>query len=302
MEPPACNTGVHPPSAPVSAFAPDFRWDWYRATVPAHHERVLEAVLSLAGRYPVVEEGPGRFNYKHSLTVTSGRDRVATVLHGGSNGHPNVEASGERAQSLADLLRVMGPHRVTRADSCRDVYGDREFERADDLALRIASDFDLAHKRITNRDPSAGNTIYLGSRKSALSVRIYEKGKADSRVYGDLPSCALEPWVRYELEVKPQKDMKALAANLSPEAVWGCSEWTATLVSEAFDMAPPAPIDFHPRRMSSDDRAFAFMCAQYRNLLRRRADERHGGDRMALALEIVEAVYSDCAVGTKAAA
>jgi hypothetical protein len=35
------------------------------------------------------------------------------------------------------------------------------------------------------------------------------------------------------------------------------------------------------------------MCAQYRNLLRRRVDDRHGGDRMALAREILASVYDD---------
>ena len=55
----------------------------------------------------------------------------------------------------------------------------------------------------------------------------------------------------------------------------------------------PEPIPFHPRRTASDDRAFAFMCAQYRNLLRRRVDDRHQGDRMALAREILAAIYDD---------
>ena len=294
MLPPACNTGVHPHTPPAAGFAERCRFAWYRATVPAHPELLLNAVLSLAESLPTVEEGKGRFNYRHALTVTEAGDRLATILHGGPNGHPNVEASGERAPRLAELLRSMGTHRVTRCDVAIDLYGDDTFRATEELAHRIAQDNGIQLRKIASPlDRSAGDTVYLGSRKSSLFARIYEKGKADRNVYGDsVGSDALEPWVRCELEVKPEKDMKALAATMSPDAFWGCSDWTARLASEAFAMSPE-PIPFHPRRTASDDRAFAFMCAQYRNLLRRRCEERHGGDREALAREILEIVYSD---------
>ena len=290
---PACNTGVHPPSPTVSGFAERCRFDWYRATVPAHPELLLDALLRLADGQPTLEEGRGRFNYLRSATVAVGGDRVATMLHGGSNGHPNVEASGERAPALAELLRSMGPHRVTRCDVAIDLYGPDVFEQMEQLAHSVATDAGIQLRKIaTPLDRTAGETIYLGSRKSSLFGRIYEKGKADRAVYGDVGADALQSWVRCELEVKPEKDMKAVAATMSPEAFWGCSEWTARLATEAFAMSPE-PIPFHPRRTASDDRAFAFMCAQYRNLLRRRVDDRHQGDRMALAREILAAIYDD---------
>ena len=254
---------------------------------------VLEAVLSAAEGQLVVDEGKGRFNYHTATTVTSGGERVATILHGGPNGHPNVEASGERAPWLADLLRANGPHRVTRCDVAIDLYGRDAFVGMEQIALRLAGDLNLDFdKRSKPLHPWKGETIYLGSRKSALFARIYEKGKADRAVYSDESAEVLDPWVRCELEVKPEKDMKALAATMPPEAFWGCSDWTARLASEAFAMSPE-PIPFHPRRTASDDRAFAFMCAQYRNLLQRRCADRHGGDRDALAREILAAVYSD---------
>jgi hypothetical protein len=249
--------------------------------------------MALTQGEAVVEASKGRHNYLHRLDVTEGGDRVATILHGGPNGHPNVEASGERAPALAELLRAFGPHRVTRADVAIDFYGDEVFPRMEEIASRIASDLRIKLTKISNPlDRSAGDTIQLGSRTSVLYARIYEKGKADRAVYGDRTQEELQPWVRCELEVKPAKDMKALAATMEPEAFWGCSEWTTRLASEAFAMSPD-PVPFHPRRTASDDRAFAFMCAQYRNLLRRRVTDRHGGDRMALAREILESVYSD---------
>jgi len=270
------------------------KFDWYRATVPAHPDLIRDACVELAGDGVEVEEGRGRFNYLRSTTISQGGERVATILHGGSNGHPNVEASGDRAPALAGLLRSNGAHRVTRCDIAVDLYGDTLFADMEGLLLRIGSDYGLKVRKIASPlDRDAGETVYLGSRASAVFVRVYEKGKADGvGVYGDTAPSVLHPWVRCELEVKPEKGMKSVAASMPPEAFWGVSEWTAKLASEAFAMAPE-PIPFHPRRTASDDRAFAFMCDQYRNLLRRRCQLKHGGDRAALAAEIIERLYGD---------
>jgi hypothetical protein len=238
-----------------------------------------------------VEEGKGRFNYLHSRTITDGGDRVVTILHGGSNGHPNVEASGERSPGLASLLRAMGDHRVTRCDVAIDLYGADAFGLTEQLALSIAREERLQVRKVGSPlDRTAGETVYVGSRSSSLFVRIYEKGKAERAAYGGVGDDALEPWVRCELEVKPQKDMKAIASTMSPDAFWGCSAWTARLAQEAFAMSPE-PVPFHPRRTASDDRAFQTMCAQYRNLLHRRCATVHGGNRLDLAREIIAAVF-----------
>lgn len=290
--PPACNTGVHPLGR-VSNSGFKSKFDWYRATVPARPESVVSGCLAMAGKGAEVVEGKGRFNYTHSTSVMLGNDRVATVLHGGSNGNPNVEASGEWSPALALMLREGGQHRVTRCDVAIDQYGDGVFADLEKLALRVASDFNLNCRKVGSPlDRTAGETIYLGSRKSAVFARIYEKGKAERGVYGDIDPALLNGWVRCELEVKPQKDMKAQAALMEPDAFWGISAWTMQLVTEAFNMAPE-PIPFHPRRTASDDRAFAFMCAQYENLLRRRCLAVHQGNRESLGAEIMQRVFKD---------
>lgn len=292
MRPPSCNTGVHPPEeGGAQAFAATSRFDWYRATVPVHPALLIDACMAMAGQGCAVDEGRGRYNYTHSTTIERGGDRVATILHGGSNGHPNVEASGIYAPALADLLRSKGPHRVTRADIARDLYGDRAFSDVEAIAMRIASQHRVALRKIANPlDPTAGETIYLGSRQSAVFARIYEKGKADRAHYEESVRADLNPWVRCELEVKPAKEMKAKAATMLPEEFWGISPWTRQLSEEAFNVAA-SPVDFHPRRIASDDKAFHEMCRQYRGVLRRRCSDRHGGNRMALALEIMATIF-----------
>lgn len=290
--PPACNTGVHPRCQSIEKVLPS-HFDWYRATVPASLELLTQAVLEEAGPYPTITDGSGRFNYLHSRTIESGGDRVATILHGGKNGHPNVEASGgDMAPKLAALLRRGGPHKVTRCDVAVDLFGEGVFEQLKGLAASIADDHRLDCRDIVNRDKRQGDTRYLGSRQSSVFARIYEKGKVGGRVYGDIDPDLLASWVRVELEIKPQKEVGHLAASLEPAEFWGVSAWTQQLAKGALDMNAE-PIPFHPRRTASDDRSWATMCNQYRNVVQRRLEAKHGGDRMALAMEWLDTVLPE---------
>ena len=287
---PLCNTGVHPPVGDGLKARSFF--DWYRATVPVSLPLLTEVCSGLVP-HPAIEDGAGRFNYRFSRTIKNcGIDRVATILHGGSNGHPNVEASAEYAPRLAQALRQGGPHRVTRCDVAVDLWGEGIYSRLHRLCGRIADDERLGCREIADRDPAKGNTTYLGSRKSAVFARVYEKGKADLQRYAPDERDGLEHWVRVELEVKPQKEMRERAATLEPEQFWGISSWSAKLAKGAFDMSPD-PIPFHPRRVASDDRAWHTAMSQYRNVFQRRCENVHRGDRDALAREFLAAVFPD---------
>jgi hypothetical protein len=69
---------------------------------------------------------------------------------------------------------------------------------------------------ITEGSPT-GRTFYIGSRASAVFIRIYEKGKEDPHTY------AVDT-VRVEIELKPQTpDGKAKASTLTPSECWGAS-------------------------------------------------------------------------------
>lgn len=272
--------------------APASKFDWYRATVPAHHDLLTDACMTLGGRYAQLEEGKGRFSYLHSRTITAAGDRVATILYGGQNVHPNVEASGNRAPALADMLRAAGPHRVTRCDVAIDLYGDGLFDQLSDLASAIAGEYRLGLRRISNPiDRTAGDTVYIGSRKSVVFARIYEKGKADRAAYSVDEAEALAGWVRCELEVKPEKEMKARAATVQPDEFWGISAWTAHLAKEALNMSPD-PLPFHPRRLASDERAYRFSVQQYRAVYQRLCADRFGGDRQAFMRQLEADLFS----------
>lgn len=287
---PLCNTGVYP-RVPTVGFVVGSHFDWYRATVPVHHDLLTRELVREAGRYAEVREGPGRFAYKFSRTVEQGGNRVATVLYGGPNGHPNVEASGgEYAPRLAALLRARGPHRVTRCDVAVDLFGAGMFAALKELAGAIADRNGLDCRDVTNRDTAKGDTRYLGSRKSAVFARIYEKGKSGGATVGDVPPDLLRHWVRVELEIKPQKEMKDQAATIEPEAFWGVSPWTRELAKGALDMNAQL-IPFTPRRVSNNERAFRHMLDQYGSVMEQRLLTVHNGDLDSLAAELMEGFF-----------
>lgn len=242
--------------------------------------------MSIGGKYARMEIGKGRFNYRYSRTITDGGDRVCTILYGGPNGHPNVEASGDRSTPLAQLLRAMGPHRVTRCDIASDFFEEGSYSELRRIGLSVARQYGLKKREVSSPgDDSEGSTLYVGSRQSSLFLRIYEKGKKERAEYRQRHDIPID-WVRCELEVKPQKEMKEAAAAIAPADFWGASPWTANFAKEALSMAPE-PISFHPRRMASDERAYRFMVAQYRNLMQRRLEAKFDGDRDAMARQLV---------------
>lgn len=290
--PPACNTGVYPPP-PVVRDMVESHFDWYRATVPVAPHILVETIRQEAGKYATVTEGKGRFNYTHSKTIEYCGDRVATVLHGGPNGHPNVEASGGRyAPRLAALLRSKGEHNVTRCDVAVDLFGEGLFERLRDMAGGIADEHGLSCRDVTDRDKSKGDTRYLGSRQSQVFARIYEKGKAGGETEDRIDPDLLRHWVRIELEVKPQKGMKAKAALLEPSEFWGVSPWTLQLAKGALDM-DAQPIPFTPRRNSNDERAFAHCMDQYGETFRRLCVAKYQGDEDAFLEAIRRNVFRE---------
>lgn len=79
----------------------------------------------------------------------------------------------------------------------------------------------------------------MGSRKSPVFCRIYEKGKQvlagrehveAEQLPADLKGHNLSSWVRCEIEVKPKPRIAREAlAGYSPDAVWGVSDWTNEL-------------------------------------------------------------------------
>lgn len=201
-------------------------------------------------------------NYDAAAAFVVGNETRFKINFGGQNEEhgPNVVGSGACAQALADVVREHFPaHRVSRLDSCEDYYHADAYEYLRKLALKIGKENRVQCREIVKplKDSDDGRTLYLGSQTSAVSMRIYEKGKqlqTDSE------------WVRAELQLRPQKELKAVLAMLDPKEVWGLSKWSHQMAIKLGNRDLKR-VDAQVYQQSDHDRAYRFMLKQYRRVL-----------------------------------
>lgn len=201
-------------------------------------------------------------NYDAAAAFVVGSETRFKIHYGGQNEEhgPNVVGSGACAQVLADVVREHFPsHRVSRLDSCEDYYHADAYDYLRKLALKIGKEHRVQCREIVKplKESDDGRTLYLGSQTSAVSMRIYEKGKqlqTDSE------------WVRAELQLRPTKDLKAVMAMLEPKEVWGLSKWTHAMAVK-LGHRDLQRVDAKVYQQSDHDRAYRFMLKQYHRVL-----------------------------------
>ena len=245
------------------------RFDWYQATVsadPDHVLRALEAEFSAESR-----GSRGFWGYQNCSELVVGEDVRARVLHGGAIARPHVLMSGSEAPPLAAALRDLWPsgHEVARMDACEDFDGPGTWDRLVEPLLRIADERQLSIDQAGDwHRLEAGRTLYVGSPKSAVRVRLYEKGK-ELRVKGIDPAASLD-LCRLEVQVRPQGKSRFVAATGSPDDAWGYSVWSRAVAAELLALDVPR-VAVKEGRLSNDERAIRHLAKQYAGPLSRRA-------------------------------
>lgn len=240
------------------------KFDWYQASVPEVPPEVVMEALSKSEYYGDWVEARPLKGYYVGAHFVIGDQVKYRVSHGGQNAEygANVTASGGDAPKLAEVLRESFPrHRVSRLDSCEDYHHKDAYAYLRKLGLRIAKECNVAVREITKPlvESDDGCTLYLGSPTSAISGRIYEKGKQLG---------VGTEWVRAELQVRPQKDVKDVASLLSAEQVWGLSKWSRALGSELLSTTIQR-VDVQIYQPSDDERTYRHMLKQYGKLFGR---------------------------------
>lgn len=238
------------------------RFDWYQASIPNVHPEVVMEAISKADYYGDWEQIRPMKNYDAAAAFVVGNETRFKINFGGQNEEhgPNVVGSGACAQVLADMVREHFPaHRVSRLDSCEDYYHPDAYDYLRKMALKIGKEHRVQCREIVKplADSDDGRTLYLGSQTSAVSMRIYEKGKqlqTDSE------------WVRAELQVRPQKEQKSMMAMLGPTEVWGMSKWSHDMGVQ-MGKRDLKRVDAQVYQQSDHDRAYRFMLKQYRRVL-----------------------------------
>jgi DNA relaxase NicK len=200
------------------------------------------------------------------------------VYGGGSSEWPHIEGTGPDAVAVARLLRSREwPHRVSRADVCVDTDTPGAFAVMLDGLRAVKGAATKAHMYLPD-DDAHGRTYYVGAKTSEVQARLYEKGK-------QLPEAGRPDWVRYEVQIRPQKDRKAWAASTSASDLLGAARWSERFVTEVLGVAASAA-PTRSERVSDLEGAIAAMCHQYGNRLLELV-ESHGGDVEAFGLELL---------------
>jgi len=268
--PPYSNRGVYPPDG-GSPFTQAEGFDAYcfSAFVTSADALFddLFVLLESAGFEPERAEGPKiPFYTRNRLLLAPTGHRLLQLRSGGAgdNAHPFVDVKGVASQAVSAFAREHLRHKPSRIDHAIDRQAQGLFLRLVRACKGIAKSHGLAWSPAGDwNTPDAGRTFYLGSRKSQVFVRVYEKGLKYAHDMGIPVTDDLRNWIRIELEFKPQnKRAKEVAAVIEPAQMWGSTRWTTELSEKVLAMVTE-PVSIRERRESNRDRALRYMGIQY---------------------------------------
>lgn len=254
---------------------------------------IMDDFLQNAGANANYRQGRGVHSYDHSATFVEQHtgEVLGHLAFGGSRvgDTVRVEVKGEQTPFFVDTLRASGiEYKCTRVDSCADFNEDGVFDRLLQVCLDAKKHHGIKGSKAGDWDdfPEQGRTLYLGSPKSAMLLRLYEKGKQLG--HDTMAARMFHNWVRIEAQLRPQRpEAKIAAASFTPADVWGASVFTRQIAERIFIEAVKPFIQ--PRKASSLDVALNWACKQYGNAFSSELD-RLGGDFEAFGLEIFRRV------------
>lgn len=270
---------------------PDAVFDWYAATIDDTALKVETRLSELLGAFP--KRARGLHGYPNGTDFLREGNVIAKMIWGGTQS-PHAWASGADAREFAGVVRAEWPkHYVTRVDVAYDfVDGDpwaqlyaHCVEVADTLPsgelrrrpLKLATLGDWVREA---EGFPGGRTLYVGSMKSPVLCRLYEKGKQMRNLHPDQLDKYPLGWVRLELQVRPEGAARYEVATLEPAAIWGTSAWARSLHDSVFG-SDLSSVLMAAHRPADDERAMRFLLRQYGPLLRRRAALLAGQDTPA---------------------
>lgn len=253
----------------ISSTEPFF--DWYQTTLFADTVHIdPEPQISVLAQElgSVVRDDARGMHGFSTTTILRGVEGevLARIFHGGQ-AWASVQGSGAVSGRVAEVTRQHWPRqRVSRVDSAMDWAGEDAWETLKGCALALADQKNLkvSYEGDWHRGEE-GRTFYVGSRKSSVFMRCYEKGIKEGSEYD-------QTWVRTELVVRPKKDAARKAVFMEPGEFWGMSVWGR----EMFQRLMSTDVDrvvMRPAMAGDDSRALDVLCAQYGNVLTRKRNQ-----------------------------
>lgn len=268
----------------LGAFLPD------DVTFPLEYFEVVESLALAYGGDVDVRSVPARNGWRYAIQLHHGGHVYCTISMENSAGVKrccNCQWTGSESTKGAEIARRLFPgHSVTRADIAIDAcFSDAACGLNPSAVLAGCVEIAVAHRLSTamlgdwsGREQS-GRTLYIGSAKSPIRVRVYEKGRQPDTMPND------PDWVRFELVYRPKgQTLRQAASVLTPYDIASSyaafSEIVQTYYHNISDVAIPARLTEVINRHEIDiDSALEHMFTQYGKCLRAKCgtfDTNHG--------------------------
>ena len=247
-----------------------------------YFEAVEELALAYGGDIDV-RTVPARNGWRYAVQLHHGSrvyctismENSATVRH-----CFNVQWTGADSNRGAEMARRLFPgHSVTRADVAIDAcFSESVCGLTPGVVLAGCVDVAMVHRLGTamlgdwsGREES-GRTLYIGSAKSAVRVRVYEKGRQPDTLPAD------PDWIRFELVYRPKgQTLRQSASVLTPYDIASSypafAEIVKTYYPDISDVAVPVRLsETYNRHELDTDRALEHMFFQYKKCLRAKCE------------------------------
>lgn len=240
-------------------------FDWYRAGINDSADYVL-GVLQSGFDLSDIEHSRPKHGYAHAADLVRGQNRLCSVMWGGNTGgRVMIESSGANASPAASMIRSAWPeHYLLRADVAIDIDMPGAWDSMYTMATGLADKYSLSCKHIGDYHRAQnGRTVEVGSRKSPVMMRVYEKA-AEQRIKNGYTHLSND-LVRVETEIKPAKaDRRLLCSTLSPVELMGCAEFTTDAAQVLLGESVKRVTGLNRLKRPSDrDRALSYMVRQY---------------------------------------
>lgn len=285
-------------------FEPSF--DWYQCTIfisplDKTAPRVLGAFLPEDVTFPIeyfeaveglaleyggdvdIRSVPARNGWRHAVQICRGsRVYCAVSMENSATVKKcfNVQWTGSDAPQGAEIARRLFPgHSVTRADVAIDACFSAPSGLTTGQVLNGCVEIAVRHRLVTamlgdwSGREQTGRTLYIGSTKSALRVRVYEKGRQPDAMPQD------PDWLRFELVCRPKGQAhRQAASSLSPYdfalSHTAFSEIVGRYYHDISERGVPVCLsETYNRHQSDADQALEHMFRQYGNSLRAKCAE-----------------------------
>lgn len=247
-----------------------------------YFEAVEELALAYGGDIDV-RTVPARNGWRYAVQLHRGSKVYCTISMENSATVKkcfNLQFTGSDSTLGAEIARRLFPsHSVTRVDVAIDAcFSSSISGLSTGVVLAACVDVAVSHQLSTTmlgdwsgRDQS-GRTLYIGSAKSSLRARVYEKGRQPDTMPAD------PDWLRFELVYRPKGQvLRQHASILTPYDIAASFpafyEIVKTYYHDIEDLAFPVQLSETVNRHQTDvDRALEHMFFQYKKSLRAKCE------------------------------